>query len=236
MDTTSSETTTSYTEDHVEVREGLRVYTYDGKWGTVEGKDATWSWANPADPWWTVRYDDGSTGTFNGTRMCTRPDPRFGPDPNPAKPESLPPTETVDEMLERITPELFLEDWLKEADPAVRPRRRMERAILERTVDALLAAGYRIGVSLERGYDHDSGMLLGSRDRERIIEEAWAGDECHIFAQPAEGPLVKGQRVVSHGWVFLVYGNDGYDTISDYTTNLEAVLKPVNDYASTLGG
>ena len=113
-------------------------------------------------------------------------------------------------------------------------RRRVEKDILTRTVDALLAAGYRIGVSLERGYDHDNGMLLGSRDRDKIIEEAFAGDDCHIFAQPAEGPLVEDHRAVSDGWVYLVYGNDGYDTISDYTVNLEDVLKPVNEYANSL--
>lgn len=111
--------------------------------------------------------------------------------------------------------------------------RKVEREILERTVDALLAAGYRIGVSLERGYDVDD-MLLGSRDRDAIIEEAWAGDDCHIFAQPAEGPTVEDGSVVSEGWVYLVYGNDGWDTMSDYTTNLEDVLKPVNDYADSL--
>lgn len=113
-------------------------------------------------------------------------------------------------------------------------RRKIEMGILERTVDALLAAGYRLGVSLERGFDHDNGMLLGSRDRAKIIEEAFAGDDCHIFAQPAEGPLVEDHQVVSDGWVYLVYGNDGWDAISDYTTNLEPVLKPVLDYAESL--
>lgn len=113
-------------------------------------------------------------------------------------------------------------------------RRKVEMDILERTVDALLAAGYRLGVSLERGFDHDAGMLLGSRDRAKIIEEAFAGDDCHIFAQPADGPLVEDDQVVSDGWVYLVYGNDGWDTISDYTTNLEGALGPVLAYSESL--
>jgi hypothetical protein len=33
-------------------------------------------------------------------------------------------------------------------------------------------------------------------------------------------------------WVRFVYGNDGYDVISDYTTSLEAVLAPINDWCS----
>lgn len=117
---------------------------------------------------------------------------------------------------------------------SVKARRKLEMDILERTVDLLLGAGYRLGVSLERGFDHDDGMLLGSRDRAKIIEEAFAGDECHIFAQPADGPLVEDHQVVSDGWVYLVYGNDGWDTISDFTTNLEEVLAPVLDYSESL--
>ncbi len=29
------------------------------------------------------------------------------------------------------------------------------------------------------------------------------------------------------GWVRFIYGNDGWDVISDYTTNLEPVMKLV---------
>lgn len=36
------------------------------------------------------------------------------------------------------------------------------------------------------------------------------------------------------GWVRFVYGNDGHDVISDYTTNLESVLEPINAYAESL--
>lgn len=35
------------------------------------------------------------------------------------------------------------------------------------------------------------------------------------------------------GWVTLVYGN-GIDLISDYTTNLEEVMAPLNAYVETL--
>lgn len=37
-----------------------------------------------------------------------------------------------------------------------------------------------------------------------------------------------------YGWVRFVYGNDGADVISDYTTNLEEDLKAVNDYCQSL--
>src|SRR5262245_51001797 len=119
---------------------------------------------------------------------------------------------------------------------SVKMRQEVERKIVRRFVKDALAAGYRLAVSLERGYDTDD-MLLGSRDLKKIMEEAFAGDECHIFVQPAEGPTTieddadlrerlygatkRLTRVNSIGWVYLVMGNDGYDVISDYTMNLE---------------
>ena len=39
---------------------------------------------------------------------------------------------------------------------------------------------------------------------------------------------------IQMGWIKLVFGNDGYDLISDYTTNLEDFLKPINEYADKL--
>jgi hypothetical protein len=103
-------------------------------------------------------------------------------------------------------------------------RQEVERKIARRFVKDALAKGHRLSVSLERGYDIDD-MLLGSRDEKKIMEEAFAGDECHIFVHDADGPLVEKGVVLSEGWVYLVMGNDGWDVISDYTTNLEDLLK-----------
>jgi len=101
-------------------------------------------------------------------------------------------------------------------------RREVETKIVGAFVDSALKAGYRLAVSLDRGWDIDD-MLLGATtaDREKIMSEAFSGDECHIFIQPPEGELTKDHRVVSLGWIYCIFGNDGYDVISDYTTNLE---------------
>ena len=101
--------------------------------------------------------------------------------------------------------------------------RKVETEIVSQFVRDALAAGYRLAVSLDRGYDVDE-MLLGSTDSEKIMAEAFAGDECHIFIQPADGPTVEDGQVVSKGWVYLVLGNDGWDVISDYSTNIEPLL------------
>lgn len=109
-------------------------------------------------------------------------------------------------------------------------RQEIERRIVRRFVQDALKAGYRLAVSLERGYDVEE-MLLGSKDVKAIMAEAFAGDEAHIFVQPAEGATVEEGQVVSEGWVYIVLGNDGYDVISDYTVNLEPLLVGANAIA-----
>lgn len=112
-----------------------------------------------------------------------------------------------------------MEEVLKEI---VATRREVEFKIVSAIVDAALAAGYRIAVSFERGYDTGE-MLLGSRDRSEIMEEVFAGDDCHIFIQPADGDLLDAGGVISVGWIYCVFGNDGWDVVSDYTTSLEGL-------------
>lgn len=38
------------------------------------------------------------------------------------------------------------------------------------------------------------------------------------------------------GWIKLAFGHNGYDLISDYSTNLETFLEPVNAIAEFWGG
>lgn len=40
-----------------------------------------------------------------------------------------------------------------------------------------------------------------------------------------------GKRI---GWVRMIYGNDGWDVMADYTTNLEDVLTDANKLADKL--
>lgn len=80
--------------------------------------------------------------------------------------------------------------------PQVAIRQVVERAIAKQFVQDALAAGYRLAVSLERGYDVDE-MLLGSTDEAKIMEEIFAGDECHVFIQAAEGLLKNTERLAN---------------------------------------
>lgn len=113
---------------------------------------------------------------------------------------------------------------------SVKMRQQVERRIVRRLVNDMLTKGYRLSVSLERGYDIDE-MLVGSRDKKKIVAEAMAGDEAHIFVHKGDYEVIQEGRVVSDGWVYLVFGNDGWDVMSDYTTNLESDLEGVTKLA-----
>lgn len=108
---------------------------------------------------------------------------------------------------------------------AIKRRIAVEKAVVRAFVKSALEAGYRLSVSLERGFDPDvmaENKVLGITDRRKIMAEAFAGDEAHIFVHEPEGRVLDDDgRLVTRGWVYIVLGNDGYDVISDYTTNLD---------------
>lgn len=119
---------------------------------------------------------------------------------------------------------------------SVAMRQEVERRIIRTFVQDALDAGYRLAVSLDRGWDVDE-MLKGSRDIDAIIAEATAGDEAHIFIQPGVGDTIdRSGSVVSYGWVYLVFGNDGWDVICDYSANriTEQLLNRANALAESL--
>lgn len=88
-------------------------------------------------------------------------------------------------------------------------RRDMEERIAKLVIADLLACGYSIGVN-----DGEENVLTDSTDAAKIFESMFGTDDDRLFVHtPGE--------TGSHGWVYLVYGNDGPDVINDYTTNLE---------------
>ncbi len=110
----------------------------------------------------------------------------------------------------------------------------IEKKIVRRLVRDLLSKGYTLSVSLDRGFDIDEMVAIGSTDKQLIISEIFSGDECHLFVHENDDqePTLNGQ-INSIGWVYLVIGN-GNCIISDYTTNLDDVLKSTNELAEKL--
>lgn len=107
----------------------------------------------------------------------------------------------------------------------------VEHDIVERTIKALFAVHYVVFV--ENGDDEPIGPFRYHAEDglqpsvNRVLAAMFETDDEVLRVEPAPS-------LQHRGWVHFVYGNDGYDVISDYSTNLESVLKPVTDYADTL--
>jgi|WetSurMetagenome_2_1015567.scaffolds.fasta_scaffold576077_2 hypothetical protein len=92
-------------------------------------------------------------------------------------------------------------------------RLQCELAIVHALVKAGLAAGYTVGVN-----DGEEWTVRHSRNRAEIMEALFSTDADTIrFRNPNATPHAP--KVADFD---LIYGNSGYDVISDYTANDEA--------------
>jgi hypothetical protein len=111
---------------------------------------------------------------------------------------------------------------LKEiADPTVRARIATERKIVNRLIDTALAAGFELSV-----FDGEEAFPWTTH-KAAVLRDIMNTDEDVLH-------LRKPGRNAARSSVLLVYGNDGWDVIADYSVSLEEVLQPVNAYALTL--
>jgi hypothetical protein len=101
----------------------------------------------------------------------------------------------------------------------VNDRIAVEKHIARAIVKAGIAAGYKLAV--ENGGDDLECRPTNLASEVLKVMFATDQDEIRFFTQGEQNA----------GWVRLIYGNEGYDVISDYTINLEKVIKPANDIA-----
>lgn len=113
---------------------------------------------------------------------------------------------------------------LAEMDAQIRDRRSIEQRIVIRVVEDLLAAGFKF--SLNNGGDELE--FKDSTDKALIFSNMMETDEDKLHVKK------DGLDFRVYGWIQFIYGNDGYDVISDYATILEQWLKPINDWAENL--
>lgn len=106
---------------------------------------------------------------------------------------------------------------IEECDRSVKHRCSLELQVARKTIATLREAGFDL--MADNGEDKPTA---GTDDH--LIESLFACDQGHL--------LVNGNGL--SGWVFFVFGNDGWDAISDYTTNLEQWIAPVMEFAETL--
>ena len=95
---------------------------------------------------------------------------------------------------------------------SVKMRQEVERKIAAAFITAALAAGYTINI-----HNGGSGPELPqpSSDKEVILAAMFATDDEHLMVYK------DGKQI---GWVYFVYGNSGWDVISDYSTNLGPLM------------
>jgi len=134
------------------------------------------------------------------------PTPR-PPKTNPQPPEAIPPLAPPRETI---------------PNAAARARITIERKIVTRLIDDLLAAGCELSV-----FDGEE-QHPWTTDRTAVIRDIMNTDEDGLMVRRASDGL--------KGSVYLVYGNDGWDVIADHTVNLEPLLAGVNGYALSLEG
>ena len=99
---------------------------------------------------------------------------------------------------------------------------RAEKEIAVEAIKALLKHGCRLTV-----FNGEDDEITMSTDPDAILGAMMTTDEDYLIVHHPVGD----ERI---GWVRFVYGNDGWDVINDYTTNLETVLTPVNALADEM--
>jgi len=115
-------------------------------------------------------------------------------------------------------------------------RQRVERMIARRIVLDAVHAGYTVSV-----FDGEEITVMQSTSVKDVMRALMTTDEDHLlFSRPGDAPLTvtftyRANINAEHGWVKLIYGNDGWDVVNDYTTNLEHIMKGASALADKWG-
>ena len=141
-------------------------------------------------------------------------------------PEAKPPYSTLTPIHERMT---FFKnnvdaEAMRKALPIIAtlgPRIAVELTVGILIIDKALEEGYSI--SIYNG--GDDAEIEKSRDRQAILDNLFQADDDQIVL------YLDGKKF---GSIQLVYGNSGWDVISDYSTKLEDFLKPITEYCDGL--
>lgn len=103
-----------------------------------------------------------------------------------------------------------------------------EAQIIEAVLIAAIGAGFCISVEDEDG----ECAIERSTNLPLIRAEIGTTSQTNLYFYSIE---MSNTPLAPAGWVYLVHGNEDC-VISDYSTKLEEILKPANDFAEKLGG
>ena len=111
------------------------------------------------------------------------------------------------------------------ADDPIRLRIVMERAVVRAAAAQLIADGWLVRVYYG---DSQHGEAGWTRDLRALMDDTGACDEEQLYAKrPKDGGW-------EQGCVYLVYGNDGWDVLADYTVNLGPSMQPANELSDQI--
>lgn len=103
---------------------------------------------------------------------------------------------------------------------SIKMRQMVEKKIYTKVIDVLLDAGFYLSIDNgdNSGNDYE---VKNSKDRDVLLHGMYQTDEERLYVskRPKAGAT---PEII--GWVYFVYGNDGWDVISDYTVNLEKYI------------
>lgn len=108
-------------------------------------------------------------------------------------------------------------------DAEVRERILIERLVIRTAVASIIDEGKSVTVY----HEDEQSDAVRSRDIDAIMAEVGACD-CETLAVFTPGILGR------FGWVRLIHGNDGWDVMQDYTTNLGLILNKADTLANDI--
>lgn len=94
--------------------------------------------------------------------------------------------------------------------------------VIRKCIRTLLQAGYVLSVN-----DGENVTLKNSGNVKDIFAAMQTTDEDYLLVSS------KGSDV-HFGWVRFIYGNEPWEVINDFSTNLSAALAPVNAFCESL--
>ena len=118
---------------------------------------------------------------------------------------------------------MYNDEQLAKLDKSVARRIRVEQKIARKLIDIVLAKGYNISVN-----DGEEWVLLRSQSVKAICDAMMTTDEDKWQIRRTDQMPV--------GKVWFVYGNDGYDVVSDYSDNpdMEEIMAELKVYVDKL--
>ena len=93
----------------------------------------------------------------------------------------------------------------------------MERQIVKALVNEAFKWGFT-KIIIDNG--GDAGEDITCTNTKEVMASIRQTDEEHMFFVHPDNPKMS--------WVFLVYGNDGYDVIADHSTSLDELIETLD--------